>query len=327
MLLEKFMNEMKIIELKPDLKKLDKSEKMNKEYAVGVDIGGTHITAAIIDIANMKMIDFSVHKESFDSNLPVDQVMTIWEKVIRISIDNSKVEEVKGLAVCMPGPFDYANGLCWIKDQSKYEHFYGLNVRYLFQGTLNLSSDFPILFENDAVCFGKGEVFKDAANLSKKVMAVTLGTGLGACFIDKGVSVSTGESVPTDGEIYNLPFKDGIAEDYVSARGLLGGYKTLSGKSLKNGLELYNLALAGDEIAIKVFEQMGEDLAEVAIPWITKFGANHFIIGGKIANAGELFLSAFDKKIKENGLEVSVVVSTDNEGAALLGAASMLYKS
>ncbi|WP_431242914.1 hypothetical protein ACQ9BO_24960 [Flavobacterium sp. P21] len=43
--MEKFMNEMNIIELKPDLKKIDKSEKMNKEYAVGVDIGGTHITA------------------------------------------------------------------------------------------------------------------------------------------------------------------------------------------------------------------------------------------------------------------------------------------
>ncbi|RED19086.1 glucokinase [Flavobacterium cutihirudinis] len=319
------MNEMKLVRRKPDFKKLDKTEKMNKEYAVGVDIGGTHITAAIIDIANMKMIDFSVHKESFDSNLPVDQVMSIWEKVIRISIENSKVEEVKGLAVCMPGPFDYANGLCWIKDQSKYEHFYGKNVRYLFQGTLNLSNEFPILFENDAVCFGKGEVFKDSANLTKKVMAVTLGTGLGACFIDKGVSVAAGESVPHDGEIYNLPFKEGIAEDYISTRGLLGGYKTLSGKGLNNGLELYNLAIAGDEIAIKVFEQMGEDLAEVTSPWLNKFGADHFIIGGKIANGSEFFLPGFNKKIKENNLEVSVLVSTDNEAAALLGAASMLY--
>lgn len=297
---------------------------MNKEYAVGIDIGGTHITTAIIDINNMQLIDLSLHKEFFDSNMPVDEVMSIWEKSIRTSIENSKVENVMGLSVCMPGPFDYENGICWIKDQSKYEHFYGLNVRYLFQGTLNLSSEFPIFFENDAVCFGKGEVYKDAQNLSKKVMAITLGTGLGACFIDKGVSVATGETVPADAEIYNLPFKESIAEDYVSARGLLKSYKTITGQTLNNGLELFNLAVAEDADAIKVFEQMGEDLAEIVIPWLQKFNANGFIIGGKIANASAFFLPAFNRKINETGIEIEISISKDNEVAALIGAASLL---
>ncbi|MFH6968667.1 ROK family protein [Flavobacterium sp. FlaQc-28] len=300
---------------------------MNKEYAVGLDIGGTHITAAIIDIVDMKVMDFSLHKESFDSNMPVEEVMTIWEKAIRTSFKNSKVEKTSGLAVCMPGPFDYTNGICWIKDQSKYEHFYGLNVRDLFQDKLDLSSDFPILFENDAVCFGKGEVFKDSENLSKKVMAITLGTGLGACFIDKGESISTGNSVPKEGEIYDLPYKEGIAEDYVSVRGLLAGYFALSGKKVNNGLELFNLAENGDEMAVKVFEQMGQDLAEIVLPWLEKFGADSFIIGGKIANASEFFLPVFNQKIKEAGSEIEVSISTDNEKAALLGATSMLYKA
>ncbi|KQO32775.1 ROK family transcriptional regulator [Flavobacterium sp. Leaf82] len=298
---------------------------MNKEYAVGIDIGGTHITTAIIDVKNMKVVDFSLHKESFDSNLPVDEVMSIWEKAIRTSIENSKVENVIGLSVCMPGPFDYENGICWIKDQSKYEHFYGLNVRYLFQGTLNLTSDFPILFENDAVCFGKGEVYKDAQNLSKKVMAITLGTGLGACFIDKGISIATGESVPADAEIYNLAFKESIAEDYVSARGLLRRYKTLTGKNANNGLEIYNMAVDGDANAVKVFEEMGEDLASIVIPWLEKFDADGFIIGGKIANASEFFLPTFNKKVKEAGIDITVSISKDNEAAALIGAVSLLY--
>lgn len=309
----------------PDIGSNPKYKRMNKEYAVGLDIGGTHITAAIIDIVDMKVIDFSLHKESFDSNLPVAEVMTIWEKAIRTSIENSKVENTTGLAVCMPGPFDYTNGVCWIKGQSKYEHFYGLNVRDLFQNQLKLSGDFPILFENDAVCFGKGEVFKDAENLSKKVMAITLGTGLGACFIDKGESISTGDLVPKDGEIYDLPYQDGIAEDYVSARGLIAGYFALSGKKINNGLELFNLATAGDAMAVKAFEQLGEDLAAIVAPWLEKFDADSFIIGGKIANASEFFLPVFNKKIKEAGSNVSVSVSTDNEIAALLGATSLLY--
>jgi glucokinase len=297
---------------------------MNTSYAIGLDIGGTHITAGVINKTEMKVIDASIYKESFNSNLPVNQVMAIWKRVINTAIENSKVENVTGIAVCMPGPFDYEKGICWIKDQSKYEHFYGLNVRELLLGSLNFSNDFPVLFENDAVCFGKGEVFKQQENLSKKVMAVTLGTGLGACFIDKGVSISTGNSVPADGEIYNLLYKEGIAEDYVSARGLLSTYKSSQNIDLNNGLELYNLAIKGDQSAVKVFEIMGEDLAEVVIPWINNFSADHIIIGGKIANASELFLPSFIKKIKESDLDILVSISTDNEAAALLGAVSFL---
>ena len=297
---------------------------MNTSYAIGLDIGGTHITAGVINKTEMKIVDSSIYKESFNSNLPVNQVMNIWKRVIDTAIENSKVETITGIAVCMPGPFDYEKGICWIKDQSKYEHFYGLNVRELLLESLNFPENFAVLFENDAVCFGKGEVFKQQENLSKKVMAVTLGTGLGACFIDKGVSISTGNSVPADGEIYNLPYKKGIAEDYVSARGLLADYKSLTNIDLNNGLELYNLALQGDQMAIKAFGTMGEDLAEVVIPWIKNFAADHIIIGGKIANASELFLPLFNKKIKESNLQTAVSISTDNEIAALLGAVSFL---
>lgn len=297
---------------------------MNTSHAIGLDIGGTHITAAVIDKAEMKVLNFSICKESFDSNMPADQVMSIWKKVISTAIENSKIKDITGIAICMPGPFDYKNGICWIKDQSKYEHFYGLNIRELLLETLDFPADFPVLFENDAVCFGKGEVFKQQENLSKKVMAVTLGTGLGACFIDKGTSISSGNTVPADGEIYNLSYKDGIAEDYVSVRGLLSHYKSLSGSDLNNGLELYNLAKNGDQQAIQVFERMGEDLATVAIPWIINFTADHIIIGGKIANASDLFLSSFNKTIQKSGSEIQVSISNDNEVAALLGAVSFL---
>jgi len=79
-------------------------------------------------------------------------------------------------------------------------------------------------------------------------------------------------------------------------------------------------------MAIKVLEEMGEDLAEIVIPWLKSFGADSFIIGGKIANASAYFLSTFKEKIKIAGSEVTVLVSADNEIAALLGATSLLCK-
>ena len=87
------------------------------------------------------------------------------------------------------------------------------------------------------------------------------------------------------------------------------------------------MAENGDEMAVKVFEQMGQDLAAIVLPWLEKFGADSFIIGGKIANASEFFLPVFNQKIKEAGSKILVSISTDNEQAALLGATSMLYKA
>jgi glucokinase len=258
--------------------------------------------------------------------LPAVGVLDIWEKAIRTSWKNSGVEKLEGLAICMPGPFDYANGICWIKGQAKYEHFYSLNIRELIRKRLNFSDDLPILFDNDANCFGKGEFFKKTENSSKKLMGVTLGTGLGASFIDNGKAIDSGTQVPADGELYNIPFKEGIAEDYVSVRGLLSHYYAISGVKISNGLELFNLASSGDAMAIKVFEEMGENLAEIVIPWFKKFEADSFVIGGKIANASAYFLPVFKEKIKNAGSEVTVSVSTDNEIAALLGAASLLCK-
>jgi glucokinase len=298
---------------------------MKKKYAIGMDVGGTHITSAVIDVMNMEVLNLSIHKESFDSNLPVNQVMDFWEKSIKSSLKKSEIEDIFGITICIPGPFDYENGVSMIKGQAKYENFYGLNVGDLIKERLDFSNDFNVFFENDATCFGMGEVYKDKQNLFKRVMAVTLGTGLGSCFVDKGKSVSSGIQVPTDGEIWNLSFKNGIAEDYVSLRGLLSKYYDLTEIKLENGLQLYNRAISGDKNALKVFEEMGDDLADIVIPCFKKFSVEHFIIGGKIANASSLFLPAFNKKLKEAEYEISIQISADNENAALLGAASCIY--
>lgn len=299
---------------------------MKNIFAIGLDVGGSHITAGVIAVNEMKLLESSLSKESFDSNIPVDQVLDIWERVIRTSCKNSGIEEFSGISVCMPGPFDYKNGICWIKGQTKYEHFYGLDVRKLIKDRLDLATDFPVFFENDADSFGKGEAFKNRENRSKKLMAVTLGTGLGACFIENGEAITTGDLVPLDGELYNAAYKDSIAEDYVSARGLISSYQELSGNRIDNGLEIFNLATARDKFAIQSFQQFGEDLAEIVAPWLETFEAESFIIGGKIANASSFFLPSFKETIKNKGRKVNVMISSDNEVAALLGATSLIYK-
>lgn len=291
-----------------------------------MDVGGSHITGAIIDINEMKIVEGSVSKVSFDSNLPVEMVMDYWESAIRSLCERTKVEKLSGIALAIPGPFDYEKGTFWIKDQNKYDNFYGLNIKDLLRERLGFDENFPIVSENDAISFGKGEVYKNVKNLTKKVMAITLGTGLGGCFIENGKIINTGDTVPKNGEIWDLPYKNGIAEDAVSLRGLLSNYLNLSGNLLNEGLELYQLANEGNEKAIKAFSKFGEDLAEIVLPCLTSFDADMLVIGGKLANAGDLFLNVFKEKAKNTKIEVEIAISTDNETSALLGVASLLYE-
>ncbi|PTS93894.1 ROK family protein [Flavobacterium sp. HMWF030] len=300
---------------------------MEKRFAIAMDVGGSHITSAIVDLIEMKVFEESLFKVSFDSNLPTAEVMDFWENAIRTLLEKSEVGKLSGIALAVPGPFDYDDGTCWIKDQDKYENFYGLNIKDLLRERFDFDLDFPIVFENDATSFGKGEVYKNMENLPKNVMAITLGTGLGACFIENGKIVSTGVTVPTNGEIWDLPYKNGIAEDAVSLRGLLSNYENLSGIQANNGLELYILAINGDKKALEAFHLFGEDLAEIVLPWLNSFNANMLVIGGKIANAGDLFLNSFREKAKQSGIEIELILSTNNETTALLGAASLLYKA
>ena len=300
---------------------------MEKRFAIAMDVGGSHITSAIVDLSEMKVFEESLFKVSFDSNLPTAEVMDFWENAIRTLLEKSEVGKLSGIALAVPGPFDYDDGTCWIKDQDKYENFYGLNIKDLLRERFDFDLDFPIVFENDATSFGKGEVYKNMENLPKNVMAITLGTGLGACFIENGKIVNTGITVPTNGEIWDLPYKNGIAEDAVSLRGLLSNYENLSGIQANNGLELYILAINGDKKALEAFHLFGEDLAEIVLPWLKSFNANMLVIGGKIANAGDLFLNSFREKAKQSGIEIELILSTDNETTALLGAASLLYKA
>jgi glucokinase len=300
---------------------------MEKRFAIAMDVGGSHITTAVIDLIEMKVFNGSLFKISFNSNLPTKEVMNYWETAIRTLWEKSQVGKLSGIALAIPGPFDYKNGTCWIKDQDKYDHFYGLNIKDLLKERFVFENDFPIVFENDANSFGKGEVFKNLDNLPKNVMAITLGTGLGACFIQNGEIVSSGNTVPPNGEIWNFPYKDSISEDAVSARGLLANYQKLSGLQVKNGLELYHLAITGDEKAIQAFTTFGDDLAQIVLPWLKNFDVHMLVIGGKIANAGDLFLNIFREKVKQSGIEIELQISTDNETSALLGAASLLYQA
>ncbi len=183
---------------------------------LGVDIGGTHISAALAldGILLHETYRRAVIDPAADASTLLDAWAELMNAVIALApVAADKDAMVRSIGLAMPGPFDYVNGISMIRGLNKYESLYGLNIREALQDRLT-DRTLPIAFANDAACFGLGGARAEAA-AHRKSIAITLGTGFGACFVEDKLLVTTGPGVPPNGYLYNIPFKGGIAEDYI----------------------------------------------------------------------------------------------------------------
>jgi len=295
----------------------------SKKYLIGVDVGGSHVTAAMIDAVTFEMLPGSEARRHIDTHGEPDAVLSVFVEAVRASAGDLW-GSVEGMGLAFPGPFDYPNGICLITpEQNKFTKFYGVNVKQELAARLDFAK--PIKFLNDAAAFAIGEFFAGGAKGSARALVITLGTGFGASFLAEGRPVVTGGVVPEGGELWDQPFKDGIADDNFSTRGLIKAWKAASGEDASGVKEIADAARGGDVRAVAVFNTFGAELAEFVAPWFKKFGVDGFVIGGNIANAMDLFVAAFEGGLQARGISgVAVRPSQLGENAQIIGAALSL---
>ena len=306
-------------------------EHLNKfsGFILGVDVGGSHISAALIDAENGALLKPSFSRRKVDSKSACsNSIIQQWVEVLKESLCKLDGSLLHGIGIAMPGPFDYENGISLIDGVDKYSALYGINIKAALKTCLNLS-DVPIVFENDACCFGIGEAVAERAHLHNRIIAVTLGTGLGATFIQHGKVVKEAEGVPKEGVLYNEPFKDGIAEDYISTRGIIKAYKALSGNVATEVKDIAERATVDkEEAAIEAFHLFANHLAACLAPWIKSFSADCIVLGGSIAKSSHLFLPQLLKVFHQTeGISINIKISSKMEESAIVGAAELVKKS
>ncbi|WP_421940306.1 ROK family protein [Pedobacter sp.] len=277
--------------------------------AIGADIGGTHITTALVDLENKKVLSHSLVREKLDSHAPAAEIIKIWAETIRTAQKNKPIDKI---SLAIPGPFDYEEGICLIKGQSKYEHLYGLNVKELLAIELDIEPS-KIILTNDAASFLQGEVFGGAAIGHDHVLGITLGTGLGTCFYR--------HEVAHNADLWNLPFKQGIAEDYLSTRWFTSRYFELTGKQITGVRALAGL-MDTAPVVTAIFKEFGENLAGFLKAFIADNRPDAIIIGGNIARSFELFKEPLLNEINKFFPGIAIKTALLGEEAALMGAAS-----
>ncbi|MBK9390933.1 MAG: ROK family protein [Bacteroidetes bacterium] len=296
---------------------------MEKNIAIGADIGGSHITAAAINLSTGNIIRESLTERAVDNRASASTIIGVWAEALSNTLSKVTFGDVKGIGFAMPGPFDYVKGICYIRGVAKYENLYGFNISDAIASSLDVPPDFLIRFMNDASSFAVGEAWAGSASNASKSLSITLGTGFGSAFIEDRIPIVDGPLVPKIGCVYHLPYRDGIADDYFSTRGLLGRYKKETGKELSGVKELAQLYNT-DKFIPELFRDFGLNLGIFLAPWLKGFEAEVLVIGGNISHAYDLFGSHFELSLKEQNCNCEVALSKLKEDAALLGSAYLL---
>lgn len=236
-----------------------------------LDVGGSFLKYGVTD-ENGCLREETVGEFPTQASETPQKVYDAFSEVIRQA---SRYGELSGACACFPGPFDYTNGVFWMKH--KFQSLYGLSILPPFE-----QAGLPVRFLHDSTAYILGEFSDGTLQGAKSPCCVMLGTGLGFAMMGEGKVLIDQTQTPAL-SLWNAPFRDGIAEDYVSTRAIQAAYgERISVK------EIAERARTGDRKALLAFQKTGEALSELMEKVAERFRIDKLALGGQIARSAEL---------------------------------------
>ncbi|EJX01526.1 ROK family protein (putative glucokinase) [gut metagenome] len=197
-----------------------------KKYAVGIDLGGTTITAGIVD-ENYKILK----KKTCDTELPKPEEM-IEHKMADLcqavlAENGMTIKDIVWVGIGTPGSVNSQDGV--VEFNANFGYF-NWAIREHMETLLGCR----VFVENDANAAGYGEYIAGGARGTRNAVVVTLGTGIGGGVILDG-KIFSGSNfagaelghmvIQKDGRGCQCG-RNGCWEKYASTRALVEDTKT-----------------------------------------------------------------------------------------------------
>ena len=152
------------------------AQSAHNRYALGVDIGGSHVCSAVVDLATGQLCG-EPHTDKVDAAAGARTIAGAWAANIRRTAAASGIGCIRCAGFAFPGPFDYERGISLIRGVRKFERIYGLDVAATLYPLLRECGTEEFRYVNDAAAFALGECLGGVADDAERVVALTLGTG------------------------------------------------------------------------------------------------------------------------------------------------------
>src|SRR5690606_16715002 len=160
----------------------------NSSYVLACDIGGTHITSAIVHTQRWEIVPSTLTRIHVNSLADAKSIFQTWAQAINSCISTFD-GQISQIGIAMPGPFEYEKGISYMKNQNKYDALYELQITSPLKNEL-LYPTVDIRYIHDAAAFLQGEVFGREVSNADWIFGSTAGTGLGSDVWKKGEKTS-----------------------------------------------------------------------------------------------------------------------------------------
>jgi glucokinase len=310
---------------------------------IGCDLGGTNLRAAIVDVETGDVL----HQKSIPTlareghDAVMKRMADLFLEVIKES--GMKKDNIGGIGIGVPGVLDLEKG-----ETLFLPNLPGTWPHVPLRDTITLLTGLETALLNDVRSITNGEWRFGAGRGVDTVAVFAVGTGIGGGLVVNGqLHLGIGG---TGGELghtmidFNGPRcgcgNDGCLEAYASGPAIAAmGMKAVSQGLTTKIADLceYDLnhitpeliaqaAEVGDEIAKDIYEKAGFYIGIAAANVCASIGPRRIVIGGGVAQAGELLLDPIRRTIQERVFvmpieEVEVVQSKLGDNAGVVGVA------
>jgi len=272
-------------------------------WILAIEFGGHSIKAASVN-SKGNLINFSKFELNQTKPTNYNVFKDKLQKLIKKASSNKRISSV-GIAV--PNPVDKSFLKLKLRQKPAYKHINGKPIKDIISSAIDCRNFF---IENDTEAAAYAEIWKDKKLSKGNYLFLTLGTGLGGCFISDGKIVKGKDFGATEsGEIWDYNFKKQNLEDNVgTTKAMVRIYKDLGGKEKKvlagDIKYLANLAKKKQKIAVDSFKEFGNLLGGGLAEIIQKFKPKTILLSGNLSNALNLFQKeakrSLSKKLKHH---------------------------
>lgn len=310
---------------------------------IGIDVGGTNIKIALVD-ENGKII-YSNSVPTY-ANMGYEYTVNNIKQSIRdlMKETNTTEQDIEGIGFDFPGQVDYKTGV--VKLAPNIPGWVNVPIAHMIEEEFHI----PTRIDNDVRCAALGELKFGAGKGCENFVCITVGTGIGSGIVINGQLVRGAANAAGEIGHIKLQMKDGplcgcgdtgcleafasgpsivaMAQEYLKG-GKSAKFRELAGDGEITPYIVAKAAEAGDPVAKRIFEIMGEYIGMGLVSVINLLNPEKVIVGGGVAESGDLLLEPIRKTVKARAMvvqreSVEIVPAQLGNSAGVIGASMLV---
>ena len=309
---------------------------------IGIDVGGTNVKIALVDDGKIIYSNSVPTYAQMGYEYTVNNIKQAIKDLMKET--ETTAADIKGIGFDFPGQVDYKTGV--VKLAPNIPGWVNVPIAQMIEEAFHI----PTRIDNDVRCAALGEMNFGAGEGCQNFVCITVGTGIGSGLVVNGQLVRGAANAAGEIGHIKLQMKDGpicgcgdtgcleafasgpsivaMAQDYLKS-GKSTKFREMAGDGEITPYIVAKAAEAGDPVAKRIFTIIGEYVGMGLVSVINLLNPEKVIIGGGVAEAGDLLLEPIRKTVMERAMvvareSVEIVPAELGNSAGVIGASMLV---